>query len=160
MAVRTDLTIDYALSPRIITVASPSVVLTIQDLHDTLHTIQSEPRHLNFDNLLISAGKDDLGGGTLVGITLRLLNARVAFAARGGPSFIQCFISGGNIVAEDSNGDSINPIEPTAFTQVVVAQSSSATISETDVAGPSALTAEQAAQLAAALSRNDFVALK
>jgi len=68
----------------------------------------------------------DLGGGVAVGITSTLQNAQLAFAARLGPTYIQCIVSGGNIVAVDANGDPISPIFPTAFTQVVIAASSSA----------------------------------
>ncbi len=157
MAIRIDLSIDYSVSPRIITVASPSTTITIQDLHDTLHTLQEEMRNLNFDGIVFSAGKNDLGGGSFVGITLLLLNARLAFEARGGPSFVQCIVSGGNLVAQDTDADPIDPIEPTAFTQVVISQSTSPTLVTSDVSG---LNAEESAQLAAALTVAKFLALK
>jgi hypothetical protein len=44
----------------------------------------------------------------------------------------QCTISGGNLVAVDANGASINPVTPTAFTQIAVANSSSATLQTLD----------------------------
>lgn len=120
--------VDFTVSPRIITVPVPLVAISIQDLHDTVTNIEDDPPNgMQYDRLIRSAGKEVLGGGVAVGITATLLNAKLAFAARGGPSFIQCVVSGGNLVAVDALGAQIDPIEPTAFTQVVVAQSSSAT---------------------------------
>ncbi len=46
-------------------------------------------------------------------------NCRLKFADRAGPATIQCFIDGGNLVAIDSVGDPLNPVEPSTFTQVV-----------------------------------------
>jgi len=43
---------------------------------------------------------------------------------------IQCNVLGGNLVAQDTNGDEIDPIFPSAFTQVVRTSSSSATLQE------------------------------
>lgn len=128
MAVRTDLTIDYSLSPRVVTVAAPSTVLTIQDLYDTLATDQATVGNMSRLILVKAAGKDDLGGGVKVGVTCTLQNTRLAFAARAGPSTVQCKVSGGNLVAVDAAGAALDPIMPTAFTQVVLAQSASPTL--------------------------------
>lgn len=128
MAQIAGVTVDFIVSPRIITIPTPLVGFSIQDLHDTLTDIEDDPHNgMQYDRLIRSAGKESLGGGVFVGITATLLNALVAFAARPGPAFIQCIVSGGNLGALDSNGDPIDPIQPTAFTQVVLAQSSSAT---------------------------------
>ena len=94
MTVRNDLTIDFSLSPRIVTIAAPSVEITIQDLHDTLRTIEAKPQNMSFLKLISSAGKENLGGGTSVAITTALQNLKLAFAARPGPSFVQCKVLG------------------------------------------------------------------
>jgi hypothetical protein len=78
--------------------------------------------------LIESAGKEPLGGGSYVGITATLQNAKLAFEARPSPTFVACTVTGGNLVAVDANGDNMDPIEVTAFTQVTIAQSSSPTI--------------------------------
>ena len=75
-----------------------------------------------------AGGKDDLGGGTLVGITLKLLNWKLKFADKG--SATVCTISGGNLVAVNEYGDSMSPIEPSTNVTVMLAQSSSATLSQ------------------------------
>ena len=130
MAIRTEVTVNWWSSPRIITVAAPSAEITMQDLVDTCRFLESQPNTLDNLRLLDAAGKEDLGGGIKVGITVTLQNAKIAFEARSGPTYIQCNISGGNLVSVDTVGSSISPIEPTAFTQVVLANSSSATLSE------------------------------
>lgn len=128
MATIAGVIVDFVASPRIITIPAPLVAVSIQDLHDTLADIEDDPHNgMQYDRLIRSAGKEDLGGGVAVGITATLLNAKLAFAARAGPTFIQCTVSGGNLVALDNLGVSISPIEPTAFTQVMTAASSSAT---------------------------------
>lgn len=128
MAIRSDVTVDFSVSPRIIQVASPSTSIVIQDLHDTLRDIEDNIWNMSYPKLINSFGKQALGGGSLVGITSELQNAKLAFEARPGPSYILCTVSGGNLVAKDSSGVSMNPIQPTAFTQVVISQSSSATL--------------------------------
>jgi len=45
-------------------------------------------------------------------------------------NIIQCRIDGGNLVAEDENSDPLDPVVPTAFTQIVRTASSSATLQE------------------------------
>ena len=129
MAIRNDLSVNWEVSPRIITVAAPSTTITIQDLHDTCRDIEDNlPENQEFEHLIDSAGKEPLGGGSFVGITATLQNAKLAFEARSGPDFVACTVTGGNLVAVDTNGDNIDPIQVTAYTQVTVAQSSSPTI--------------------------------
>jgi hypothetical protein len=118
-------------NPRIIEVLAPLTEISIQDLSDQIKDIEDEPANLAFPILIKTFGKQPLGGGIFVGITAELQNAKVSFQARDGtdvPPEVLCTISGGNLVAIDENGDPMNPIHPTAYTQVVIAQSSSATI--------------------------------
>lgn len=82
MAVRNDITVDWASSPRVITVAAPSTELVLQDLVDTLRVLEDDLENLQYDKLVDAAGKEDLGGGVKVGITAQLQNAKVAFEGR------------------------------------------------------------------------------
>lgn len=127
MTIRTDISIDWDSSPRVLTVASPSDEITIQDLVDTCRDFEDSPVGMCHDDLIDAAGKEFLGGITYVGITATLQNCVVAFEARGGPSWVLCIISGGNIVAVDENGDALDPRQPTAYTSCDRASSSSAT---------------------------------
>ena len=131
MTVRGDMYVDWNQSPRIIWVEAPSTQLTIQDLVDTCRELEAELENTVYDHLIDAAGKDNLGGGVYVGITATLYNAQVAFEARTGPSFVQCSVAGGNLVAVDSTGvTNISPIYPTAYTQITLTSSSSATLQE------------------------------
>lgn len=130
MTIRTDLSINWEADPRIITVQAPSTEITMQDLLDTLRDEERKPANIDDDSIVDAAGKENLGGGVLVGLTVTLQNARVAFEARPGPAYVQCNVAGGNLVALDSGGSTMSAIEPTAFTQVVLANSSSATLQE------------------------------
>jgi len=132
MAYRSDLSIDWTSNPRIITVASPSVELTMQDLYDT--AITHEALLINGDEkgIIAGSGKENLGGGTKVGITITLLNAKVAFEARAGAEWVLCSLIGGNLVAVDSNGDDMAARQPTAYTTIDRTSSASATLQEQD----------------------------
>lgn len=115
---------------KIITVESPQVILIIQDLHDDIRLYEEKNQNLEIAKIADASGKEDLGGGVNVGITLRLLdNWRVKFEDRAGPSTVSVSITGGNLVG-GLNG---NPIAPSAFTQVAVTSSSSATISTMEI---------------------------
>lgn len=98
MAIRTDVTVDWNVSPRIITVLAPSVNITLQDLHDTLIDFEDEPFAMTYLPLIRSEGKADLGGGVLTGITSTLLNAKLAFEAR------KTFVSTGTVTTTDATG--------------------------------------------------------
>ena len=112
---------------KVITVGSPDTTVTIQTLYGEIRKYEATVRYLEVAQLANGSGKQALGGGVTVGITLELINDwRLSFEARPGPDTILCTVTGGNLVA--TNIYSNNPIKPTAFTQVVIAQSSSATI--------------------------------
>jgi len=129
MAFRSDVTIDFNVSPRVITVAAPSDNILLQDLVDTVRVIEDELVNLSYDHILNAAGKEDLGNGVQVGITIILQNAIIKFEDRAGPTFELMTISGGNIVAVDTDGVTpITPVDISSFTVIVLAQSSSATL--------------------------------
>lgn len=118
MTERTDLTTDWSESPRIIEVADPSNEIVIQDLHDTLRSNTEQAGEGDLDNLddefiIDSAGKEDLGGGTLVGITSTLQNAQVAFESRLTPT------STGTVTTQDINGNTLTDSGATFVTDGV-----------------------------------------
>ncbi|MFA6007398.1 MAG: right-handed parallel beta-helix repeat-containing protein [Candidatus Shapirobacteria bacterium] len=118
--------LDFDFYNSIITIPSPDASITIQELIDGIRDIEDEYIAMPYGHIADAYGKQDLGNGVLVGITLVLMSPwRVAFAARLGPDTISCRIDGGNLVGGLDN----NPIAPTAFTQVTMANSSSATLS-------------------------------
>jgi len=130
MTIRTDVSIEWEVSPRVITVAAPSAEITIQDLVDTCRHHEQLLQNIDNDHLINAAGKEFLGGTTYVGITAILQNAVLAFEARGGPTWELCKISGGNLVAVDDVGADIDPRLPTAYTSIDRTASASATLQE------------------------------
>jgi len=125
------ITVNPYVSPRVITVLAPLTEISVQDLSDQIKDWEDEPASLSFPFLIKTFGKQALGGGSYVGITAELQNAKIAFEARDGtddPPEVLCTISGGNLVALDSGGSSMSPVSPTAYTQVVIAQSTSPSI--------------------------------
>ena len=78
MTVRTDVSVNQVLNPRLAEISSTSSEITVQDSHDTLRDIEDNPSSKLYDKLVDTAGKEDLGGGTTVGLTTTLQNVQYA----------------------------------------------------------------------------------
>jgi len=116
----------------VIQVDSPFTVVTIQDLVNQIREYEDELINLDHPKIIDASGKQDLGGGVLVGITLELLdNWRVQFEPRTGPLIESVAITGGNIVATNDYTD--NAVKQSPFTQVTITSSSSATIATLEI---------------------------
>lgn len=104
--------------------------VSMQYLVDQTRTAEDELNTaLSQTGILRASGKDDLGVGVFTGITVTLLdNWQVKFTDRPGPTEVQCFITGGNLVGGIAN----NPIATSSFVRVVQNQSASATIAKSD----------------------------
>ena len=79
MATRNDITVSQYLSPRVAEVAQPSTEVVMQDYVDTLRSEEDDFRSMSFAKLIDASGKEDLGGGVLVGITVSEQNVQLAF---------------------------------------------------------------------------------
>lgn len=86
MTVRNDVVVDFNPSPRIVTVEVPSTEYSMQDLVDTERNIEDSFRAMSEPKLLNASGKEDLGGGVVVGITVAHQDAQVAFQPRFTPA--------------------------------------------------------------------------
>jgi hypothetical protein len=128
MSFRADIYVVWTTSPRIIYVEAPSVEVSMQDLYDTLRILEAEHTGMDEPPIVSAGGKEVLDATTAVGLTVKLLNAKLGFESRVGPTYEQCVANGGNFVAVDENDLPTSPVYPTAFTQVVISQSSSATL--------------------------------
>ena len=67
-----------------------------------------------------ASGKEDLGGGLFVGITLKLINWTLKFEDRAGPTTILCDVGAGNLLGVSGSVDAdnfvfVNPIEPSTY---------------------------------------------
>ena len=102
MTIRSDITIDASVSPRIATVDAPSVEVTIQDLHDTLRDAEAAAVFIDEPPFINTAGLEDLGGGVAVGLTSTLQNTQVQFEGRTTPA------ENGSCTSDDSTGKVLN----------------------------------------------------
>lgn len=144
MAIVPGVTVNWDLSPRIITIPAPLDEITIEDLNDTLQDIEDSEEGITFKTLREISGKEQLASNVFVGLTCKLLNAKIEFEDRSGTNWIVCNVYGGNLVAVDANGVSMNPIEPSDYITVTKTSSTSASIIQVG----SALTTEEHNQLA------------
>lgn len=121
------LTFDFYNS--IIEVPSPDTSLDLQYLINQIRDTEDElTPAMAYSKIADAFGKQSLGSGSYVGLTIQLLGSwRLRFQARPGTDTVACIVTGGNIVAESGN-----PIAPSAYTQVTIAQSSSPTIATGD----------------------------
>ena len=123
--------VNPLLSPRIITLPeADGDSITIQSLVNQIRNWEDNQVNLAYDRLLSASGKEDLGGETAVGITAKLENTKLKFEARDVAT--TCYVGGGNLVAVDSYGVSMFPIEPSTNVTVQLTQSSSATMTQID----------------------------
>lgn len=118
--------LQFNFYTKIITVPSPDTTLDLQYLINSIREAEDDINPgMAYPKIADAYGKQDLGGGVRVGITVVMLDGwRVAFEARPGPDTVSVSISGGNFVGEAG----ANPISPTEYTQVTVQQSTSASI--------------------------------
>ena len=131
--------IEFNKIDKVILITSATTQVSIQELINNIRDYEDENVNLEVATIANAYGKQDLGGGALVGITLELINNwRVQFEARSGPDYIACKVYGGNIVAV--NQYSNNPIKTSAYTQITIAQSTSPTLVEGSSASTSEIT--------------------
>lgn len=114
MTSRDDLKVDFLEDPRIIEVEAPSTEITMQDLIDTLRDKEAEFSGMPFDKLTNASGKEDLGGGVLVGITADLQNAQLSFEARRTPAETGTVTTGSGTPVGSPLGDTYNFIDTSA----------------------------------------------
>ena len=96
MTTRNDITIDYTLSPRVARIAAPEVNLSLQDYVDTLRVAESQFQGMSFPFLINASGKEDLGDGVFVGITVQEQNLRLAFESRRTPAIDESIVTTGS----------------------------------------------------------------
>lgn len=128
-------TLTFDKVNEIITVDISEIEATIQDLHNAIKDWEDNLQNCEIAKICDSYGKQQLVGGIYVGLTMVLYDWKLAFAARGGPDWVECVISGGNLVRYDTVAEGYtSPIEPTAYVSVTISSSSSATLQElTDI---------------------------
>lgn len=86
MTTRNDVVVTFTTSPRVAEVAEPSTEIIMQDLVDTLRKQEDTFEGMVFKKLINASGKEDLGGGVKVGITVAMQNLLLAFEGRTTPA--------------------------------------------------------------------------
>ena len=97
MTTRSDVEVDFELTPRLADITSASEEITVQDSHDTLSTIQDSGEGGQYEFLVGTTGGEPLGGGVTVGLTTVLNNLQYAFQATSP-------VSVGSVTLTDANG--------------------------------------------------------
>ncbi len=86
MAIRTDIiSIDWSVNPRIIWFDISVTEVVAQDLYDTCRHLETLSNGMDEPPITDAGGKEPLGGGVYVGITVSLFDAMYAFYPRPGP---------------------------------------------------------------------------
>ncbi|OGM14293.1 hypothetical protein A3A76_00170 [Candidatus Woesebacteria bacterium RIFCSPLOWO2_01_FULL_39_23] len=122
-------TISFLKYDRVILVENPveGTEVTCQELINAIRDYEDELSFMDYGHIANAYGKQPLGGGSFVGITLELINNwRIQFESPGAPPTITVYVRGGNLVAVNSYSN--NPIKPSDYVTVIIAQSSSPTI--------------------------------
>lgn len=131
----------------IIDITASQTEVDVQELIDAIRTAEATEEGIAYDSIANASGKESLGDGVSVGITVELLGDwQLRFW---GGSYI-AKVSGGNLVG----GPSGDPIAYSAGVQVLLIQSAASTVVET---GGSALTEAESEHLMGLPSASDNV---
>jgi len=132
----------YDFSQKIITIAESQSPLLVIDLLSDIREAEASAQGITYGSIASASGKESLGSGVSVGVTVNLLDDwQIRFEAG---NYI-AKISGGNLVG----GFGGDPVAYSAGVQVLLIQSTASTV-VTQSTG-SGLSAEQDATLTAAL---------
>jgi hypothetical protein len=105
--------------------------VTIQQLINDIRDFEDNFEGMDIPRIADGAGKQDLGGGVLVGISLTLYDWKVQFQGRLDTTWVTCTVTGGNLVCYDTTAEEyIFPLEPSAYVMATITASSSATLQE------------------------------
>lgn len=120
---------------KLIIITKPTTSVTIQNLINAIRDYEDEQENLEVARIANATGKEDLGGGVQVGITLELLDGwQVQFEERTvGEGWTICNITGGNLVALNEVGANQFPLYPSDYVNGWITTSSSATISSLEI---------------------------
>lgn len=116
---------------KIIEVGIADAEVSVQQIYNACRDFEDENHNMEMYKLVDGSGKEELGSGVKVGITVKLIDWKLKFADRPPPDFVVCDVSGGNLVCYDTvQAKFVNPIEPAAYVTVTKTSSSSATLQD------------------------------
>lgn len=121
----------FVKETKIIEVGIADIEITVQQLYDACRDFEDENYNMEMFKVVDGSGKEELGPGVRVGITIKLIDWKLKFADRPPPTWVVCDVSGGNLVCYDTAQQKyVNPIEPAAYVTVTKTSSSSATLQD------------------------------
>ena len=135
--------IEFDYDQQLINITSPQDTLSMQDLIDAIRTAESDLHGITHNQIATASGKENIGGGVFVGMTVNLISPwQVKFWA-------------GNYIAKIAGGNLVGGIlgDPVAYSvgvQVLLVQSAASTV----VVTSDGLNASQAALLQTAASES------
>jgi hypothetical protein len=135
----------FDFTDKLIHVKNPQTDVDILDLYLVIRNAETSTTGVQYDKICDASGKESLGSGVAVGITLKLLEWQLKFwvdPGTGEGNYI-AKIGGGNLVG-GVNGD---PIAYSAGVQTLLIQSAASTVVQ--VSTGSGLSAEQSDKLMA-----------
>lgn len=142
----------FDFTRQLIEIEAPQTEVSIQGLLDAIRAAESSEQGIVYGQIARSSGKEALGDGVSVGITIELLGDWQLHFWVG--NYI-AKIAGGNLVG----GPGGDPLAYTPGVQVLLIQSAASTVVQVFTGG-SALTADEHAQLMDKVAtRNDIIAL-
>jgi len=116
--------IEFDQPGRRIVITAPQTVAEAQDIINATRLYEAEFTTMQIPKIIDTFGKQPLGGGVFVGITLVILDPWViAFDLQ---NIVDVSLTGGNIVAFEADG--VTPRSPLEAPSVTVTQSSSGTL--------------------------------
>ena len=121
--------ITFDKANQIIEVEAPDTEVTIQNLLNAIRDYEEQVQNMEIYHIAEASGKEELGGSVYVGITLKLIDWKLKFEDRGGPTTVVCNVLGGNLIAYDTGTSQfVTPIEPADYVTVTVTASTSASL--------------------------------
>jgi hypothetical protein len=116
-----DVAIEFDHDSHLINITNPQNTLSCQDLIDAIRTEEATERGIMYPQIASASGKEDLGAGVSVGLTVELIAPwQVKFWSG---NYI-AKIAGGNLVG----GPSGDPVAYSAGVQVLLVQSAASTV--------------------------------
>lgn len=140
----------FDFNQKIIHVTNPQTDVDILDLLTAIRYAEASEIGMQYGKICNASGKESLGSGVSVGITLQLLEWQIEFWEGN----YSAKISGGNLVG----GISGDPVKYSAGVQVLLIQSAASTVVQ--VSTGSGLSQEEHAQLMEkTATKNDVIAM-
>lgn len=128
-------TLVFDQTNQVATVPSPDTEITIQEVYDQFVDYEERAYVMSYPQAILAGGKFDYGTGEQTVVSIRLLDWKLAFEARPGPTWVECRVTGGNLSAVDDVGSPTTPIQGTDYVTVQYAQATTGAILETAVSG-------------------------